>query len=114
MEKVLLSAEQVREISSTKGYEWVKNQVFKWIRTRAEKGYTSFYWDFDNTKTLELKDFEDMDLMITGCIERDNIVKLIRVLKEAYNYKVKLETAQYRPSDDAALITIVTGITISW
>ena len=55
-----------------------------------------------------------MDLMITGCIERDNIVKLIRVLKEAYNYKVKLETTQYRPSDDAALITIVTGITISW
>lgn len=113
MEKVLLSAEQVREISSTKGYEWVKNQVFKGIRTRAGKGYTSFYWVFDNTETLELKDFEDMDLMITGCIERDNIVKLIRVLKEAYNYKVKFETTQYCPSDDVA-ITIVIGITISW
>ena len=113
MEKVLLSAEQAREISSTKGYEWVKNQVFKGIRTRAGKGYTYFYWDFDNTKTLEPKDFKNMDLMITGCIERDNIVKLIRVLREAYNYKIKLKTTQYCPNDDVA-ITIVTGITISW
>lgn len=112
MEKLLLSAEQAREVTSTRGYEWTKNQVFKGIRTQAEKGLTYFFWNFNSCNDFELKDFENMDL-ITGCIERDNIVKLIRVLREAYNYKVKFSTTQHSPSDDLES-TIVTGITISW
>lgn len=37
MEKLLLSAEQAREVTSTKGYEWTKTKYLKELERRQKK-----------------------------------------------------------------------------
>lgn len=106
MEKILLNAEQAREVTKTNGYKWFKNIVFKNIKEAAECGRTHFEWDFTRDYTQEAFEKELTD---KNDLETYNILRLMKELTTDYHYKVDFVSVQ-----TTANAKVIIGFKISW
>lgn len=111
MEKVLLNAKKAAELSLNRGYEWLKNQVFKQIRETAERGESELHWGISYPF---LKDYLDdtYDTIFSqhsiGNIYITNIRKIKSLLTD-YGYTVKFVTCE-----DDDFYELVTELVIEW
>lgn len=103
---MFLSAEQSAELSLNRGYDWLKNQIFKQIRETAERGESELHWGIANPFYKEyLKECKD-----DSCIAP--FVKNIRKIKSFLGdlgYVVKFVTC-----DDDDGNELVTELVIAW
>lgn len=111
MEKVLLSEKQAAELSLNRGYEWLKNQVFKQIRETAERGESELHWGISYPFEKDyLNDTSDtiFSTPSIGNIYITNIRKIKSLLLNL-GYTVKFVTCE---DDDS--YELVTELVITW
>ncbi len=106
MEKVLLSAEQAAELSLNKGYEWLKNQIFKQIRETAEIGESELHWGISYPFYKEYLNGDYKDLYADPFIKN---IRKIKSLLSDFGYAVKFATC-----DDDNGNELVTDLVITW
>lgn len=74
MGKEILKASEALNVAQTQGFEFLKNQIAKYIKMAAERGETSTYWDFkyvtnDDLVSRIMDFFVDLgySVIITDC-----------------------------------------------
>lgn len=111
MEKMFLSAKQAAEVSLNRGYEWLKNQVFKQIREAAEMGESELHWGIAYPFLKNYLEDTSDTIFSTPSIANIYItnIRKIKSLLSDLGYTVK-----FIAREDEDFYELVTELVITW